>query len=96
LLAGPALAQSRFPSIPADAHRGVIRHLKEMAVAIDGKPMQLAAGAQIRNRQNLIIVPIAIPREGAWADYLLNARGEVFRVWLLTSGELASEPGAGG
>jgi hypothetical protein len=60
-----------------------------MAVAVDGKVMQLAAGAQIRDRQNLIIVPTAIPPNGAWADYVLNRDGEIFRVWLLTPEELA-------
>jgi hypothetical protein len=89
LLSAPAAAQFRVPPIPADSQRGVIRHLKEMAVAVDDRPAQLAAGAQIRDQQNLIIVPIAIPRDGAWADYTLNADGQVFRVWLLTPDELA-------
>ena len=56
---------------------------------MDGKPMRLAAGATIRNRQNLIVVPVSIPREGAWADYILDRDGQIFRVWLLTPGELA-------
>ena len=51
--------------------------------------MQLAAGAIIRDRQNLIIVPVTIPREGAWAAYSLNRDGQIFRVWLLTPAELA-------
>lgn len=68
-----------------------------MAVAIDDKPAQLAAGAQIRDQQNLIIVPTAIPQGGAWADYVLNSDGQVFRVWLLSPGELAvPKPTAGG
>jgi hypothetical protein len=89
LLATPVLAQVRTPPIPADSQRGVIRHLKEMAVAIDDRPAQLASGAQIRNQQNLIIVPTALPRGGAPAAYLLNGDGQVFRVWLLTPRELA-------
>ena len=89
LLSAPAIAQMRVPPIPADSQRGVIRHLKEMAVAVDDKPVQLAAGAQVRDQQNLIIVPMAIPRSGAWADYVLNKEGEVYRVWLLSPQELA-------
>ncbi|HKW38210.1 MAG TPA: hypothetical protein VJO54_10415 [Burkholderiales bacterium] len=97
LLAGSAFAQLRTPPIPADSHRGVIRHLGEMAVAVDSSVFQLAAGAQIRNQQNLIIVPTAIPRQGAWADYVLNSGGQIFRVWLLTPGELAvPKPATGG
>ena len=60
-----------------------------MAVIVDDKAMQLAAGATIRDRQNLIIVPVTIPREGAWAAYNLDRDGQIFRVWLLTPDELA-------
>src|SRR5215472_9745135 len=96
LLAVPAVAQLRAPPIPAEAQRGVIRHLKEMAVAVDGKPVQLAPGAQIRNQQNLIIVPLGIPADGAPADYILNGDGELFRAWLLTPQELSQPRSAGG
>ena len=96
LLAAAAVAQVRVPPIPAEAQRGVIRHLKEMAVAIDDRPVQLAPGAQIRNEQNLIVVPVAIPPGGATADYILNADGELFRAWLLTPQELAQPRSAGG
>ena len=92
-----AVAQLRVPPIPADSQRGVIRHVEQMAVAVDDRLMQLAAGAQIRNQQNLIIVPTAIPQGGAWADYVVNGDGQVSRVWLLSPAELAvPKPGAGG
>jgi len=97
LLVAPAIAQFRAPPIPAEAQRGVIRHLKEMAVALDNRPVQLAPGAQIRNQQNLIIVPMSIPPGGAPADYILNGDGELFRAWLLSPQELAQpRPAAGG
>jgi hypothetical protein len=97
LLAAPALAQFRTPPIPAESARGVIRHLNGMTVAVDQRPARLAPGAQIRNQANLIIVPTAIPPNGAWADYTLNADGEIFRAWLLTPDELARpKPGSGG
>jgi hypothetical protein len=97
LLAAPAVAQFRVPPIPPEAQRGVIRHLKEMAVAVDNRPVQLAPGAQIRDQQNLIIVPMALPPGGAAADYILNGDGELFRAWLLTPQEQAvPRPGAGG
>jgi len=67
-----------------------------MAVTVDDKTMQLAAGAIIRDRQNLIIVPVTIPREGAWAAYSLNRDGQIFRVWLLTPAELARPRPEGG
>jgi hypothetical protein len=97
LLAAPVVAQTRNPPIPEDSRRGVIRHVEEMAVTVNDKAMQLAAGAQIRNPQNLIIVPMASPREGAWADYVVNSDGQLFRVWLLTPDELARpKPSQGG
>ena len=82
-------AQTRPSPIPEDSRRGYIRHVEEMAVTVDDKAMQLAAGATVRNQQNLIIVPMSIPREGAWADYMLDRDGQVLRVWLLTPAEFA-------
>ena len=89
LWAVSVLAQTRSILIPQDSRRGYIRHVQEMAVTVDDKTMHLAAGAIIRDRQNLIIVPVTIPREGAWAAYSLNRDGQIFRVWLLTPAELA-------
>ena len=91
----PVLAQTRPSPIPEDSRRGYIRHVEEMAVTVDDKAMQLAAGATVRNQQNLIIVPMSIPRGGAWADYVLDRDGQVLRVWLLTPAELA-RPRPGG
>ena len=97
LVAAPVVAQLRTTPIPENSRRGIIRHVQQMAVAVDDKLMQLAAGAQIRNQQNLIIVPMSIPKEGAWADYTVNSNGEIFRVWLLTPQEVAKpKPGSGG
>ena len=89
LSAVSGLAQTRPSPIPQDSKRGYIRHVQEMAVTVDDKAMELAAGAIIRNQQNLIIVPVTLPREGAWAAYNLNRDGQIFRVWLLTPDELA-------
>src|SRR5260221_7261579 len=97
LMAVTAFAQTRPTPVPEESGRGVIRHIKQMAVAVDEKVVQLAAGAQVRNQQNLIIVPTAIPPNGAWADYILNGDGEIFRVWLLTPEEVARpKPRRGG
>ena len=89
LWAASVIAQTRSVSIPEDAKRGYIRHVKEMAVTVSRRPMQLAAGAIIRDQRNLIIVPASIPREGAWAGFTLDRNGQISRVWLLTPEELA-------
>ena len=96
LWAVSVLAQTRPSPIPQDSRRGYIRHVQEMAVTVDDKAMQLAAGAIIRDRRNLIIVPMSIPRGGAWADYVLDRDGQVLRVWLLTPDELARPSRGGG
>jgi hypothetical protein len=86
LFGAVALAQSRH--IPEDAKRGYVRHLEGMTLSVDGRAMRLAAGATIRNRRNLIIVPMSLPSDGAWADYVLDRNGQIFTVWILTAEEL--------
>ena len=49
-LAPSALAQLR--TIPADALSGTMRHLQGMLVEINGTPVMLAPGAQIRDADN--------------------------------------------
>jgi hypothetical protein len=87
-----AAAQER--AVPADAKRGYLRHEREMLISIDGTPVRLAPGATIRDQRNLIIVPAALPREGAWADYLVDRDGQILRVWLLSAQERGRPPGA--
>ena len=42
-------------TIPADAKRGVMSPVQGMTVEIDGKRIELAAGAQIRDGRNMIV-----------------------------------------
>ena len=87
------LAQTRL--IPDTARRGHIAHVQGPIVQIDGQQMRLSAGAQIRNRDNLIIVPTSVP-PGALAKYVLDAAGQIHRVWLLTPQEAAAPDKKGG
>jgi len=82
-----ALAQAR--PIPDNAVRGKIVYVRDTMVEVDGKPMRLAAGAQTRNQNNLIIVPSSLP-PGAVAKYTLDGAGQIHRVWLLTAEETAA------
>ena len=84
--AGPALAQLR--TIPDDAKRGVMRHVQDMVVEIDGVQQQLAPGAQIRDTSNLIVVPTAVPPD-TLVKYRLDGEGKVRQVWFLTDEEAA-------
>jgi hypothetical protein len=63
-------------------------HVEAMLVEINGERVQLAAGAQIRDRANMIVLPAALP-PGSLVKYTRNAQGQVARVWILTPQEIA-------
>ena len=81
-------AQAQFRSIPAEAKRGELRHLNDMIVEIDGKAVRLAPGARIRDPDNLIMLPTAIPA-GVLIKYTQDAQGMVNQVWILSPTEAA-------
>lgn len=81
-----ALAQLR--PIPAEAKRGQMRHLEAMTVEVNGERMQLAPGAQIRNRANLIVLPGTLPPDSL-VKYTRNPQGQIVGVWILTPEEAA-------
>ena len=86
-LADPAFAQLR--SIPDAAKRGQLRFVREMIVDIDGTQARLSPGAQIRNTDNRIVLPTALPQDALLVKYLVDASGQVHRVWILTQEEAA-------
>jgi hypothetical protein len=87
-LAAPALGQLQVRAIPAEAKRGVLRHVQESIVQIDGRSARLSPGAQVRDARNRIVVPTAIPA-GSLVKYTVGAQGEVSAVWILTEQEAA-------
>ena len=89
LFATPAVAQLR--SIPQDAPRGEIRHVQGMYVELNGKPVQLSPGAQIRDADNRLVLPTLLV-EKFDVRYLLDGIGLVHRVWILTPLERTQAP----
>ena len=81
-------AQAQLRSIPAAAQRATLSHVQGMTVEIDGKRVELAAGAQIRDGENRILVPTAVP-PGVRIKYLADAQGQVARIWILSPQEAA-------
>ena len=81
-------AYAQVRSIPEAAKRGEIRHVQEAIVSIDGVQQRLAPGAQIRDQDNRLVVPTALPA-GAQVKYVLNREGMVRQVWILTPAEAA-------
>jgi hypothetical protein len=81
-------AQAQFRTIAPEAKRGVMRHVEGMTVQINGKRAQLAAGAQIRDGRNMVVVPAAVPPDVV-VKYLLDGQGQLSRVWILSPQEAA-------
>jgi hypothetical protein len=89
LCAQAAIAQILPRNLPPEAKRAQVRHVQEMLLSIDGKPVMLSPGGHIRDRNNLIIVPSQLPADGALGRYLLDSNGQASRIWLLTAEEAA-------
>jgi hypothetical protein len=88
-LALPTLVLAQTRRIPDVAKRGHIAHVRGPIVEIDGQQLRLSAGAQIRSSSNLILMPASLP-PGALVKYVLDATGQIHRVWLLTPTEAAA------
>ena len=86
LFAFCANAWPQFRTIPEAAKRAHMSQVTGMVVSVDGTSVALAPGAQIRDRQNYIIVPTALPGDSL-VSYTTDADGRVFRVWILTAEE---------
>ena len=93
LLAGSAAASAQLRTIPADAKRAQMSHVQEMIVEVDGKRERLAPGAQIRDVNNLVLLPAALPA-GSQVKYRRDGAGMVRQVWILSPQEAAQrDPG---
>jgi len=90
LLVAATAALAQLRTIPADAKRATMSHVEGMTVELDGKKMLLAAGAQIRDGRNMIVVPAMVPK-GILVKYQLDTQGLVGRVWILSPQEAAQK-----
>jgi hypothetical protein len=81
-------AQAQLRTIPENAKRATISHIQGMTVEMDGKRTELAAGAQIRDANNMIVLPTALPH-GVLVRYLPDLHGQVWRIWILSPQEAA-------
>ncbi|EXI66743.1 MAG: hypothetical protein AW08_02326 [Candidatus Accumulibacter adjunctus] len=81
--------QSLPRALPDEARKGVMQPpTGDGYLTINGQHWPLAPTAQIRNRQNLIVVPMQIQVASEIA-YLTNDDGAIHRVWMLTPTEAA-------
>jgi hypothetical protein len=86
LLLLPLAAAAQLRTIPQEAKRGEIRHLQGMLVEIDGKQQRLSPGAQIRDVNNRLVLPVSLSGKSE-VKYLLDTSGLVHRVWILSTKE---------
>ena len=91
LIGVAAAATAQVRTIPKEALRGDLRHVQAMYVELNGKPVQLSPGAQIRDADNQLVLPTSLV-EKADVRYLLDGAGLVHRVWIMTPLERAQAP----
>ena len=82
----PAQTLRQFP---ADARFGEFEIVRYPDATIDGQALRLAAGAQIRDTRNMIVLPASMSGRHL-ALYRLDPTGQLSRVWLLTPDEVAA------
>lgn len=89
LLSGTLAAQTvSVRTLPEDAKRANLSHVRENVMSLDGRETKLAPGGQIRGRDNLLVLPAGVPR-GSLVKYQLDKSGELYRAWILTAAEAA-------
>jgi hypothetical protein len=86
----PELAVAGARVFPEGTKKGELEPLVGlMEVVIGGQTYSRAPGMQIRNQQNMIVMPATVQAKVP-VRYQLDPSGAVFRVWLLTKTEVAA------
>jgi len=80
----PMVAVGRV--LPDGAARGEMVVVGYLSAEIDGKPVPLAPGVQVRNESNLIVMPSTV-QAPVPVRYLTDPMGAVYRVWILSARE---------
>jgi hypothetical protein len=89
LLSGTLAAQTiSVRTLPEDAKRAKLSHIRENVMSLDGRETKLAPGGQIRGRNNLLVLPTGVPRDSL-VKYQLDQSGQLYRAWILTAEEAA-------
>lgn len=75
-------------ALPEETRKGTLSLAQIGQVIIDGKPMPLSPGAQIRNELNMLILPTMISRP-VKVRYMVDWAGFVYRIWILSATEVS-------
>lgn len=88
----PAPFAAMLRSFPAESRKGELVPPAQGELEISGNRMAAAPGLQIRNQQNLIVMPSTL-QETVPVRYQLDPMGKVWRIWILSAAEqAASDP----
>lgn len=88
--AAPPAPQVAMRTIPLDAAKAVMEPPAQGYARFGDKTLRLAAGLQIRDAHNRIVLPVSL-RDPVPVRYLIDDGGDVSRVWMLTPDE-AEQP----
>lgn len=81
----PGMAVIR--SLPEETRKGVLAAYDFGQVVIDGKPLPLSPGAQVRNELNMIVMPSMLVNGPLKVRYQTDFVGHVYRIWILSAAE---------
>ncbi len=84
--------EAKLRNFPPDAPKGVLIAPIHDHVVINNKVLKAASGLQIRNENNLIVMPTTL--QGTLPiRYQFDQTSSVWRIWILTAAEQAvSDP----
>ena len=92
-LLAPAAAHAQMQRpFPPTALRGAIVVVQPPEISLNGRPMRLAPGARIRDRNNMLAMSGPLIGEKLTVHYTIDIDGDVRDVWILTADELARRP----
>ena len=94
LLCASASAQAvlRTPPIPASAQPGLLQITQPPQALLNGQPVQLAPGARILGRDNLLLLSASLVGQQLPVRYRLDSLGLLHEVWVLSDAEIQAIP----
>ena len=71
-----------------DAKRARMSHVQDMIVELNGQRARLSPGSQIRDANNLVVLPAALP-PSSLVKFRADGEGMIRQVWILSPQEAA-------
>jgi hypothetical protein len=87
LMGAAPFVSAQLRAIPPDAVKATMQPPQDGRVQMGKYVFRLAPGAQIRSTDNRIMLPVMIGSEQV-VRYLLDANGDLSRVWVLSPEEI--------